>query len=67
MEVATIDVAAPNVSSVAFIGDELDTLLITTASEQLTPAQLTRYPDSGRLFTCRVGARGLPVPYWSGP
>lgn len=66
-QLATVEVAAPNVSSVAFVGEDLGTLLITTASEQLDAALLSRYPDSGRLFSCRVGVRGLPVPYWTGP
>ncbi len=50
---AVIEVAAPNTTSVAFVGASLDTLLITTASEQLSEAQRSRYPDSGRLFTAR--------------
>ena len=33
---AIVDVAAPNTTSVAFVGPTLDTLLITTASEQLS-------------------------------
>jgi sugar lactone lactonase YvrE len=65
--IATVEVAAPHTSSVAFVGPGLDTLLITTASEQLSAADLARYPDSGRLFTARVGVTGLPVPYWAGP
>jgi sugar lactone lactonase YvrE len=65
-QLATILVAAPNVSSVAFIGPDLDILLITTASEELSNSQLAEYPDSGRLFTCRPGSTGLPVPSWSG-
>jgi sugar lactone lactonase YvrE len=63
---ATVEVPAPNTSSVAFVGPDLDTLLITTASEQLSQDQLDQYPDSGKLFTAAVGATGLPVPYWSG-
>ena len=63
---ATVAVAAPHTSSVAFVGPGLDTLLITTASEQLSERQLAEFPDSGRLFTCGVGAIGLPVAPWSG-
>jgi len=65
-QLATVVVAAPNTSSVAFIGPNLDTLLITTASEQLSPADSTRYPDSGRLFTADVGVAGTPVHRWAG-
>lgn len=65
-QIAAVDVAAPNTTSVAFVGGALDTLLITTASEQLSEAQLARYPDSGRLFIVDVGVRGVPVPRWAG-
>jgi sugar lactone lactonase YvrE len=65
-QLAAVDVAAPNTTSVAFVGATLDTLLITTASEQLSDSQLARYPDSGRLFTADVGVRGLAVPCWAG-
>jgi sugar lactone lactonase YvrE len=65
-QLATVDVSAPNTTSVAFVGPELDTLLITTASEQLTTAQLDTYPDSGRLFTANVEVSGLRVTPWAG-
>ena len=61
-----MDVAAPNTSSVAFVGLNLDTLLITSASEQLSDEQRVRFPDSGRLFTVDVGVRGMPVSAWAG-
>jgi len=64
---ATVAVAAPKTSSVAFIGPDLDTLLITAASEQLSEPQSARFPDSGRLFTCSVEATGLSVAPWCGP
>jgi sugar lactone lactonase YvrE len=63
---ATVEVPAPNTSSVAFIGPRLDTLLITTAAEQLSTAQLDHFPDSGRLFTAAVGVLGAPVAPWAG-
>ena len=65
-QLAVVEVAAPNTSSVAFVGPALDTLLITTASEQLSDAQLAEYPDSGRLFMADVSTSGLPVPVWTG-
>ncbi|MFP3712666.1 SMP-30/gluconolactonase/LRE family protein [Puerhibacterium sp. TATVAM-FAB25] len=65
--VATIEVPAQNVSCVAFAGPRLDTLVITTATQDLTPDQLAELPDSGRLFTATPGVRGLPLPLWSGP
>lgn len=64
--VSVIDVPAPHVSSVAFAGPRLDTLVITTATQDLTAAQLARFPESGRLFTTVPGVLGLPQPLWSG-
>jgi sugar lactone lactonase YvrE len=63
---AVVEVAAPNTTSVAFVGARLETLLITTASDQLSDAQRASYPDSGRLFIADVGVSGAPVPAWSG-
>jgi sugar lactone lactonase YvrE len=65
---ATVAVPAPNTSSVAFVGPALDTLLITTAREDLTAAQLAEFPLSGHLFTARLsGVAGLPTTAWAGP
>ncbi|OHV43480.1 SMP-30/gluconolactonase/LRE family protein [Pseudofrankia sp. BMG5.36] len=64
---ATVEVAAPHTSSVAFAGPDLDLLVITTARQDLTREDLAEHPDSGRLFTARVGARGLALPYWVPP
>ncbi len=62
-----VDVAAPHPTSVAFAGDALDQLLITTATAELDAAQRATFPDSGRLFLAHVGVTGLPVTDWSGP
>jgi sugar lactone lactonase YvrE len=59
-------VPAPHTSCVAFAGDDLRTLVITTASAELDDAQLSACPHSGRLFTARVDVPGAPVPAWSG-
>ena len=61
-----IDVPAPHTSSVAFVGDDLDLLLITSATADLTSDQAARHPDSGRLFLARVGTTGLPATPWAG-
>jgi sugar lactone lactonase YvrE len=63
--IATVEVPAPHTSSVAFIGPELDLLLITTAREELTDNQLSDFPDSGRLFLADVGVTGVPVTPWN--
>ena len=64
--VRVIEVPAPHTSSVAFAGAALDTLVITTAADELTPEQLERYPYSGCLFTIVPGVSGLPQPLWAG-
>ena len=61
-----VDVPAPHTSSVAFVGEDLDQLLITTAAVDLAAEQLAAFPDSGRLFLADVGVTGLPVTPWSG-
>lgn len=61
-----IDIPAPHTSSVAFAGPLLDTLVITTASDELSDDQLEAHPLSGRLFTVVPGVTGLPQPLWRG-
>jgi sugar lactone lactonase YvrE len=63
---ATVSVPAPHATSVAFVGPERDTLLITTATDQLSAAQLDAFPLSGRIFEAHVGVAGLPVAPWAG-
>jgi sugar lactone lactonase YvrE len=61
-----VEVPAPNTTSVAFVGHDLDLLLITTASTGLAEPESARFPDSGRLFVADVGVRGLPSTPWNG-
>lgn len=56
----TIQVPAPNVSACAFVGESLDHLLITTARQDLSPAQLAQYPSSGDVFIVKMPVKGLP-------
>jgi sugar lactone lactonase YvrE len=62
---ATVSVDAPHTTSVAFAGPALDVLIITSATQGLSPAELAAHPSSGRIFTARVGTAGLPTPYWN--
>jgi sugar lactone lactonase YvrE len=57
---------APHTSSVAFAGQDLRTLVITTATSELSDEQLRAHPDSGRLLTVPVDVPGLPVAPWDG-
>jgi sugar lactone lactonase YvrE len=62
-----VKVAAPHVTSVAFAGEDLRTLVITTATQELSEQQLADFPLSGRVFTVSVDVAGAPVPYWEPP
>lgn len=65
---AVVTVPASQVSSCAFVGAELDLLVITTAAEGLAPEERAEQPLAGRLFMARPGATGLPVtPFADGP
>ena len=64
---ATVDVPAPHTSSVAFVGPARDTLLITTARDELPAEQLEEFPLSGHLFTARLEVAGVPTAPWAGP
>ncbi|MGW7318499.1 SMP-30/gluconolactonase/LRE family protein [Streptomyces sp. NPDC054865] len=59
---AVVTVPASQVSSCAFAGPGLDLLMITTAADGLTAEQLAAEPHAGRIFICRPGATGVPVP-----
>lgn len=59
-----INMPVPNVTSVAFGGENLDQMFVTSARMELTEQQLKEAPLSGGLFRLDAGVRGLPeVPY----
>lgn len=62
----TVPLPVPNVTSCTFGGPELDTLYITTASQNMLPAELEKYPLSGSLFAYQPGVKGLPTPQFAG-
>ena len=53
------------VTSAAFGGADLSTLYITTARENLTPADLRAQPQAGDIFACTPGVTGR-LPYLFG-
>lgn len=58
-----IAVPAKHPTMVAFGGDDLSTLYVTSASSLLTPEETALWPDAGKLFQIEgVGARGLAEP-----
>ncbi len=58
---AVVETGATHTSCPVFAGPELDTLVITSATQDLAEPG----PLDGRLFTTKVGVRGLPTPYWN--
>ncbi len=59
-----VHLPVPQVTSVAFGGDSLDQLFVTTARLGLNEAQLNEAPLSGGLFALDPGVSGLPeVPF----
>ncbi|GAN77470.1 SMP-30/gluconolactonase/LRE family protein [Acidisphaera rubrifaciens] len=46
-----------------FVGPELDAMVVTSAADKLSPAQVREQPHAGALFRLRPGVRGLPRPY----
>lgn len=61
-----VEVPAPNITSCAFGGDGLDTLFITTATQDMDEAQLKQYPLSGGVFSTRPGVKGVPAAFYGG-
>lgn len=49
-----------NITKLAFGGDDLRTVYVTTATKGLSAAELQRQPLAGGLFTFRSPTRGLP-------
>jgi sugar lactone lactonase YvrE len=60
----TVRLPCSLVTSCTFAGDLMDELYITTASHELTPAELSRQPGAGGLFSLHPGVRGVrSVPF----
>lgn len=57
-----IAMPVPRPTCCAFGGPALDVLYVTTASQQMTPAELEAQPLAGALLALRPGVRGLPEP-----
>jgi sugar lactone lactonase YvrE len=52
---------APHITSCAFGGNDMKTLMITTARADLNDEQLQQFPLSGSLFYIDIGVRGAEV------
>lgn len=55
-----VPVPAKHPTCVAFGGERLDTLFITTARDGLTSEELDACPQAGGIFRCVPGVRGVP-------
>ncbi|MCW3119425.1 MAG: Gluconolactonase [Chitinophagaceae bacterium] len=56
-----IEVPAPQVSSCAFGGENMDQLFITTARENMSEEEIHKFPLSGNVFIAQPGVKGIPV------
>jgi sugar lactone lactonase YvrE len=61
-----IAVPATNVTACAFGGEDLATLFITTARQELSDDQLAAEPHAGAVFAVRPGVTGLPAHEYAG-
>ena len=59
-----IDVPALNVTAVAFGGENLEDLYITTASLYMPEDKAKNYPEAGNLFVVKPGVKGVRCNYW---
>jgi len=62
----TLSLPSPHTTCVTFAGPDLATMVITTATKDLSDDDLAAHPLAGRLFTVDAGVRGLPTAWWSG-
>jgi sugar lactone lactonase YvrE len=56
-----VDIPAANVTKVAFGGDDLRTVYVTTARKGLSPEELAGQPLAGNLFSFRADVAGVPI------
>lgn len=61
-----VEVDAPLTSSLAFAGEDLATLVVTTAQDGLSADELAAAPASGSLFVARPDVRGRSRTRWAG-
>lgn len=62
----TVELPAPNVTSVAFGGPDMATLFVGTARENLTEEQLEEAPHSGAVLAVPTRVHGFPANTFSG-
>ena len=55
-----VPIESAHVTKIAFGGDDLRTVYVTSSHKNLSPEQRAAYPRSGSLFRFRVDVPGLP-------
>lgn len=60
-----VNVPAKNVTSCAFGGRDLTTLIITTASIRMTEKEQQNYPHAGSVFAATPGVKGVKSSFFS--
>lgn len=63
---AEVAIPARHATMLAFGDDDLRTIYVTTARQQLAADELRRHPHSGGIFSFRVTVPGLPEPMFAG-
>jgi sugar lactone lactonase YvrE len=59
-----VSIQAPHSSSVTFAGDNLDVIVVTSASRDLSAEEALQLPAAGGLHLVRSEHRGLPATRW---
>lgn len=58
------DMPAHNITSMAFGGENLETLFITTANIDMSEEEKSKYPNAGSLFSFKPGVRGIKANFF---
>ncbi len=61
-----IELPVANPTCCCFGGADLDTLYVTTATQRLTPEEISKQPLAGSVLAVRPGVRGLPEARFAG-
>jgi sugar lactone lactonase YvrE len=59
----TFSFPVPGITSCTFGGKNLQTLYVTSSRENMTDADLQKYPLSGNLFSIETHVKGLQEPF----
>ena len=60
--IGVVDLPVSQPTMCAFVGDALDDMVVTSATDKLSPEQRARQPLAGSLLRLEPGVRGIPRP-----